>query len=162
MNAVDVLKYGSKTFHDALNVVPQAMWLQAGVCGTWSVKDLIAHLASYEHLLVEVLAPFAGSDVETPTIASVAEHGFARFNDVQVEARAQLTPQEALAEYEAAFDEVMRLAPEIQPQDWRQLGTLPWYGQEYALDDFVVYSFYGHKREHSAQIHVFGDRLAER
>jgi proline iminopeptidase len=29
---------------------------------------------------------------------------------------------------------------------------------EYALDDFIVYNYYGHKREHSAQIAVFRDR----
>jgi len=29
----------------------------------------------------------------------------------------------------------------------------------YALDDFLVYAYYGHKREHSAQIAAFRDRL---
>jgi hypothetical protein len=28
---------------------------------------------------------------------------------------------------------------------------------EYALDDYIVYAYYGHKREHSAQIAVFRD-----
>ena len=41
----------------------------------------------------------------------------------------------------------------------RQVGTLPWYGAEYALDDYLVYAFYGHKREHSGQISVFKDHL---
>ena len=40
---------------------------------------------------------------------------------------------------------------------FRQSGTLPWYGMEYALDDFLVYIYYGHKREHSAQIAAFRD-----
>ena len=31
---------------------------------------------------------------------------------------------------------------------------------EYSLEDFIVYTFYGHKREHSAQIAAFRDRLA--
>ncbi len=43
--------------------------------------------------------------------------------------------------------------------DILKYGTLPWYGMEYALDDFIVYTFYGHKREHSAQIAAFGDLL---
>jgi hypothetical protein len=30
---------------------------------------------------------------------------------------------------------------------------------EYALDDFIVYQYYGHKREHCAQIAVFRDKL---
>ena len=39
----------------------------------------------------------------------------------------------------------------------RQPGTLPWYGAEYAVDDLIVYTAYGHKREHSAQIAVYRD-----
>ena len=30
----------------------------------------------------------------------------------------------------------------------------------YALDDVLVYMYYGHKREHSAQIAAFRDRLS--
>ena len=32
---------------------------------------------------------------------------------------------------------------------------------EYSLDDFLVYTFYGHKREHAARFEAFGDRLDE-
>ena len=47
------------------------------------------------------------------------------------------------------------------PYEGRRLnGTLPWYGEEYDLEDFIIYTFYGHKREHSAQIAAFRDQLA--
>ena len=38
-------------------------------------------------------------------------------------------------------------------------GFLPAYGMEYDLEDYIAYSFYGHKREHSAQIGVFRDAI---
>ena len=41
----------------------------------------------------------------------------------------------------------------------REPGTLPWYGPEYDLEDFIAYTFYGHKREHMAQVNVFLDTL---
>ena len=66
---------------------------------------------------------------------------------------------EVLAEFNDAHAQVMSLATQISPELLRQTGTLPWYGMEYALDDFLVYTFYGHKREHSAHIAAFGDRL---
>jgi hypothetical protein len=47
----------------------------------------------------------------------------------------------------------------IPAERCRQVGTLPWYGAEYALDDMLVYMYYGHKREHAAQIAAFRDRL---
>ena len=41
----------------------------------------------------------------------------------------------------------------------RKTGTLPWYGDEYDLEDLVAYSNYGHKAEHCAQIAVYRDTL---
>jgi hypothetical protein len=32
------------------------------------------------------------------------------------------------------------------------VGTIPWYGPEYSLNDLVVYQMYGHKREHGPQL----------
>jgi hypothetical protein len=53
----------------------------------------------------------------------------------------------------------MSLIVAIPPETLRQTGTLPWYGMQYAMDDVLVYMYYGHKREHSAQIAAFRDCL---
>jgi hypothetical protein len=53
----------------------------------------------------------------------------------------------------------MSLVAQIRPEQFRQVGILPWYGMDYSLDDLLVYMYYGHKREHSAQIAAFRDRL---
>ena len=72
MNAVEILKYAHLTVLQTLDGFPASVWDTPGASGTWSVKDIIAHLAS---------------------------------------------------------------------------------------DDFLVYAYYGHKREHSAQTAAFRDRL---
>jgi hypothetical protein len=51
----------------------------------------------------------------------------------------------------------MGLITGISAEMRQRPGTLPWYGMEYALDDFIVYQYYGHKREHMAQVNVFKD-----
>jgi hypothetical protein len=33
-----------------------------------------------------------------------------------------------------------------------QAGTLPWYGTQYALDDFILYTDFGHQIEHGSQL----------
>ena len=48
-------------------------------------------------------------------------------------------------------------AAALDPARLREPGSIPWYGEEYALDDLIVYQYYGHKREHSAQIEAFRD-----
>lgn len=157
MNAVAILKYGQQTVLQTLEEFPEAAVEKPGACGVWSVKDIIAHLASYEEVLVDVLATF-GSLQPTPSLNKFTESG-GQFNDTEVDVRKARTMQEVLAEFNDAHAQVMSLATHISSERFRQTGTMPWYGMEYALDDFLVYTFYGHKREHSAQIAAFGDRL---
>ena len=81
------------------------------------------------------------------------------FNDSEVSRRKEKTMQEVLAELNDAHAQTMSLIVKIPPETLRQAGTLPWYGMDYSLDDVLVYMYYGHKREHSAQIAAFRDRL---
>ena len=53
MNASDVLKYGQLTFLAGLDGLPESEWEKPGVCGYWSVKQIIAHIASYEAVLAD-------------------------------------------------------------------------------------------------------------
>jgi hypothetical protein len=61
MNATDVLKYGQLTVMQAIDGFPETAWETAGACGVWSVKDIIAHLASHERVLVDILTTFTRS-----------------------------------------------------------------------------------------------------
>ncbi|TMD67324.1 MAG: DinB family protein, partial [Chloroflexi bacterium] len=118
---------------------------------------IIAHLASYEEVLVDVLSGFVGRH-PTPSLDKFTEMG-GQFNDTEVERRKRRTMREVLDEFNDAHAQVMSLAERIRPEQFRQTGTLAWYGMDYALDDVIVYMYYGHKREHSAQIAAFRDRL---
>jgi Mycothiol maleylpyruvate isomerase N-terminal domain len=157
MNAVDILKYGHLTVIQTLDGFPESAWELPGACGVWSVKDIIAHLASYEQVLVDILGTFA-DDSSNRTLNSFIEME-RQFNDFEVDRRKAKTVQEVLAEFHDTHTQVMSLLMNIPPEMLRQTGTLPWYGREYALDDVLVYMYYGHKREHSAQIAAFRDRL---
>ena len=156
MNAVDILKYGHQTALGSLKDFPEAEWYTPGACGVWSAKDLIAHLASYEHLLVEVLSGFLEGG-PTPYMEKAGAIGLEKFNDDEVALRGSQSMAEVLAEFNETHAQTMTLAARIPAETYRQNGTLPWYGAEYDLDDFIVYTFYGHKREHGAQIVAFYD-----
>jgi hypothetical protein len=122
------------------------------------VKEIIAHLASFEHMLVEVERSFVDGG-PTPYLNQLSTLGGQYFNDFQVGIRQDKTPAAQLDEYVQAHEESMRLIGRIDPETLRRPGTLPWYGAEYSLDDYIVYQYYGHKREHTAQINIFKDSL---
>lgn len=156
MNALDVLKYGDRTFRGSLERLPETERNSRGVCGVWSAKELVAHLASYERVLEDVFSNFLAGG-PTPYLDEYRKGP--GFNDQQVEAREQNSYQEVMEEYAASHSRNMELAASIPAEIWSRPGTLPWYGAEYSLDDYIVYAFYGHKREHSAQVAAFIDVL---
>lgn len=159
MNAQDILKYGHLTVLRTLEGVPASQWTTPGVCGWWSVKDILAHLASYEGVLVDVLRSLQ-ADVPTPTLDRYLSRD-ENFNDAQVAQRQAASPEAVLEEYRETCRTAQALLEELPTSRRREAGLLPWYGSEYDLEDYIVYAFYGHKREHSAQIAVFIDRLKQ-
>ena len=156
MNASDVLKYGHLTVLGTAEGLAADAWDKPGVCGVWSAKDVVAHLAWYQLVLNDVLAhQIEGSAM--PHLDTFMSGPQA--NDAQVDRRRTATPAQAIAELKANHERTMALAARIAPETLRRPGTLPWYGAEYALDDLIVYQYYGHMREHSAEIAVLIDRL---
>ena len=159
MNARDVLYYGHGTVMRTVEGLPHGQWTTPGVVGYWSVKNIISHLASFEIVLIELLGALPQGR-PMPTIERFKANPQA-FNDVEVDQkRADQSPADAWSEYVANWERVMALLDEIPEAQRRTAGALPWYGEQYDLEDFLVYTFYGHKREHCAQIMVYRDTLA--
>ena len=84
MHALDVLKYGNLTVLKTIQKLPPDDWNTAGVCGWWSVREIVAHLASFEYILIEVLN-VAGGMRPSHFLIDMLHNGQA-FNDTQVAA----------------------------------------------------------------------------
>ena len=160
MHAGDVLRYGQQAFLSDVNSVPETQREMQGACGTWSVKDLVSHLGSYELVLVDVLRSLVNGG-PTPHLDRFVQQG-ADFNDAEVDARRDRSFADVMTELGDAHEETLRLIAALRPEDLRRTGTIPWYGDEYAVDDLICYQYYGHKREHAAQIAMFRDHVVYR
>ncbi len=161
MNASDILFYGHQTVLKTIDGLAEEDWYTGGVCGVWSVREIMSHLASYEKMLVDILNSLL-NDKPTPTLRRMMEHGPYVFNDLEVGDRQGQNMADALAEYSDTQAQTMALIAQIPLASQRQKGVLAWYGDTYDLEDFLVYTYYGHKREHTAQIDVFRDSLKNR
>ena len=136
MNVVDILKDGHPPVEKSLQNLSESDWEVGSVCGDWSVKDILAHLASYEHLLKEVLGTFLEMH-ETPTLQEYTQN-WDNFNDDQVEQRRKMTPAAIWEEYNETHADIIQLAARIPPETFRENGTIPWYVEESCLDDLIV------------------------
>jgi DinB superfamily len=158
MNAHDVLHYAHADVLKTFDGVRDADWTKVGVTREWSMLDVLAHLTSYELFLEDALKSVLGR-TPTPTLDAMGRDR-AGFNTAQVAARRGRTPQQVMDEYTQAHTRVMTMIEELGPERLRAVGTIPWYGAPYSLDDFIVYAIYGHEREHCGQVRQFKLRIA--
>ncbi len=159
MNVPDVLMYGHRTILVTIKDFPDAEWETGGACGAWSVKDVMGHLGAFENVLADVFASLLG-EADTPYLDQRRNPGPLGFNDEQAAQRKDWPIQQILDEYNSAHERVMELVARIPAETFLQPGLVSWYGPEYSLDEYIVYTNYAHKREHAGQISVFRDRLS--
>lgn len=159
MHMHDIILYGHGEIMKATEKLPLDKWELPNACGVWSVKNIVAHLAAYELMLVDVLSSLLEPDAITPTLSNMVNMRDS-WNDDEVEKRKHLNASETFREYTDNHAKVLQLMERLPSEFATKAGALSWYGDAYDLDDFLVYTFYGHKREHAAQINAFRDVLA--
>lgn len=155
MNMIDVMRSGHQTVMKAVDGLEPERWeVPNYVVGVWTTTNTVAHLASFEAVLIDVLTTIDDDDANTPVLDEILA-GPAQFNDAHVAMREHLAPDEVLRQYESNFEEALELARALPADVRTRNGLLEWYGSDYDLEDLIAYMFYGHKREHSAQIKLF-------
>jgi hypothetical protein len=153
VNPSDILMFGQREIDRLIDRLEPADW-DAIALGTWTTKDLVGHLGAFEVRFVEILTTFLGDEPATSLMRIPPE----TFNDDQAAVHVDWSVEAIVAELREAHVEAMALVPRIPPDRWREVGTIPWYGPGYALDDLVVYLMYGHKREHAPQLEAVLER----
>lgn len=153
MNPIDVLRYGQRDVDDLIDRLRSDDWTAIAL-GTWTTKDLVGHLGAFEVRFADILAIFLGSSPDTELVRADP----ATFNDDQAAVRRDWTVDDVVAELRDASRRVAERAGRVPADRWVEVGTIPWYGPQYSLDDLVVYSMYGHKREHTPQLEAVLER----
>jgi hypothetical protein len=147
MNAIDVLTFGQRTVMTTVERYGPGDWERIAL-GVWTAKDLVGHLGAFEVRFADILATF----VDAPVVSDLLTADTETFNDDQAAIRRDWSIEAILQEFREAHDRAMVHARRIPEATWREVGTIPWYGPHYALDDLIVYTMYAHKREHEPQL----------
>ena len=156
MNTSDLLEKGHLMVIQVVDGLPELQWDVPGVCGEWSVKDIVAHLASYEHVILDVLNTFSGKEPTPYVFRFISQTQ--QFDDAEVDARRYATAQQVMDEYQDTQVQTTSLLEQIPSETIQQPGTMPWYQQDLSLADFI-HRMYEHMREHCRQIARFHDKV---
>lgn len=158
MNLIALIEYGHHTLLKTIEGFTEKEWQAERVCGHWSAKDVLGHLTTMEHLVEDGLISVTGQD-STPVLDQYLALGGDQYCEQQVARRRADSVEATLAEYKETNANIMRLLGQVSEETLRRKGLLEWYGPAYDLEDFIIYTNYGHKCEHIAQYEVLRDRL---
>lgn len=154
MNIIETLDTCHLNLLQVIDDLPESLWDLPNVCDTWSVKDLLAHLTSYELLLIDVLRAAQG---QTPTpLLSRYFAGQETFNAEEVAHHAYDTAQQVEDAYHNAQINSTSLLAELSTDLLRKPGIVPTLGAERTLTDFIA-MICQHTDAHRAQIAAFRD-----
>ena len=158
IDVVRLLREAHVTFLDALDGLPESDWVQPNVCGAWSCRDTLAHLASYELLLIELLEQLPRPRTTMP-LADLFCDDRTGFNSAEIVHRSTWPLDTIYAEYEKAHQLVCEHASSAHLFSEVTHRGLRRYGASYA--DLVLHIGYGHKLTHAAYIAAFRSRALQ-
>ncbi len=158
MELTGLLEYAHGMVNKSTTGLAETGRVEELACGVWSVRDVIGHLCSFKLLVEDVVSTFSGN-TGTPYLQLMLTLGPDNFGETQVVARKEFSFEANLAEYNDSHSRMMTLLAQIPEPETHRPGTLPWYGAQYALDDFILYTDFGHQIEHAAQLAHVQDQV---
>jgi len=108
-----------------------------GVCGEWSIKDILAHLAAWEQLFLGWYQ--AGLRGETPQIPApgITEKNFHQLNQQIFEKNRILSLEDVEAEFTASYQQILALVQKLPEDDIFLPGRYAWTGK-HRLADYIA------------------------
>ena len=156
MSATETLDNCHLYVIQTLDDLNEVEWDIPGVVGNWSVKDIVAHLTSYEHFLLEVLQAFSGQAADK-TYSTAYRQGREQFNASQVEQRKYETAQHVMDEYQDTQMQTSSLLAQIPADMVTKPETVLISSGMVSMEQFVEI-LAKHARTHCDQIRTFRQR----
>lgn len=140
---------------DALaGLSPDAM-RQPGVCGEWSIKDVLAHITGWEqHMLRWYRAGQRGEEIEWPVPGFFTDEEVQRINQMMYEQNRDRSLDAVRADFEASYADVRAAVEAMREDEIFSAGRYAWTG-EHPLLAYILANTEGHYTEHAAQIRAW-------
>jgi len=120
--AIQKITKSRKAFLDALAGLPEEGYAQEAVAGVWNVKDLVAHIESWERACLLPLREYAVEDQFIPE--KITDHDAWNLRNTQIWRAKSL--QTVLAEFNDTRVELISLVEALPDEKWTRQLDLPW------------------------------------
>ena len=130
---------------DAIKKVPGETLTLKGVVGTWSIKNVLAHLTDQERLVAQVLPQRLATGI-TPEIVSIINADADAWNTKQIEASEHLAFSEQLKQLEQARQALVQVLRDVGEEALSR--QHPWPEWEGTVAEYILQVVVDHEREH--------------
>jgi hypothetical protein len=161
MNATYLLINSHNAICTAVEGLTSDQWEQPDAVGTYSPKQVIAHLIAYEQMTEGVVNTLLGRDTsQLQELRRKMDEMPDSFNDVMVAQYAPMSGLQVLAKLTALHLSILASLDLVEPHKLSEVDTLDWYLPGSSVEDFLIYANFGHKTEHAAQLTYWRERIA--
>ena len=144
---LDHLAESRRTFLQALEGLSEPQIIQVPVEGVWTIKDLLAHLASWEKSCLIPLRTYAAGGAFVPE--EIPDHQV--WNQAQAQGWQSQSLAEILAEYQSIREEIVALVTALTEAQATVKLPAPW-GGEATLAELCGGLIWHEKTEHLKSI----------
>lgn len=159
MRTLDLIEKGHQLVLSAVEGLSATDAEVPGACGRWSIREIVAHLASYEALAVEVLTHLDSESSGRLVTGWLDDR--AAFNHFQTNRLSDHSLDRLIASYSANYEVLVNEYLRIPDARLRRTRGLAWYGTHRPVYAFLVDIAYKHKRTHALQIVTHRRRLLD-
>ena len=124
MQATEILENSHLYVIQTVDDLPEPMWDLPGVSGEWSAKDVLAHLISYELLLIDALESVHGEPPSPYVLRWQAS--VENFSREAINVRRYHTAQQVINEYQDVMLQSTASLSEFPIELIQRPGTLSW------------------------------------
>lgn len=142
-----------------LSTLDPAAMTRPGALGTWSVKDVLAHLAAWEGLFLEWYRSGVQGSVPATSPVGMSQKAMQALN-AQIYARNRgRSLEEVLAEFQASYRQIVAVLETIAEEDLFAPARFPWTGK-LTLAEYVAGNTCNHYAWAHSQIRKWLKRQA--
>ncbi len=155
--AIQQLRAARKELQETIVGLTEEDFLRPRAIAKWTLKDTLAHVASWDEEMVRVLQTFTmpGESQYTYTIAEAK--GFAVWNEEQITARRSKTFSEVMSEFEIARRDLIQTVEGLTDAVLNRSRMTSW-GKPATGFELIVTQV-EHDREHAEQVRSYRKKI---
>lgn len=155
--AIQQLRAGRKELQETIHGLTEEDFLRPKAIDKWTLKDLLAHIASWDEEMVRVLQTFTLPGESIYTYAIADRNGFAVWNEEQITARRERTMPEIMSEFEIARRDLIQVVEGLTDAVLNRSRMTSWGKAATGFE--LIMTQVDHDREHAEQVRSFRKKI---